>query len=138
MRPLRTLLPALGLLLLLSVPALAAIGIDPDLRPEYAPGSRAEIANPDATPETKYGTSAVSLVIADIALVLIQISGVIAIYFIVNSGLTYVKAFGREEELGKAKKGLIWALVGLVVIISAYAIVQNIIRITLTVDESQL
>lgn len=137
MHLLRTLLPTLGLLLLFSVPALAAIGIDPNLRPEYAPGSRAEI-DPDADIEAKYGTSAVSLVIADIALVLIQISGVIAIYFIATNALTYVKSFGREEELGKAKKGLTWALVGLVVIISAYAIVQNIIRITLTVDESQL
>lgn len=138
MRPLRTLIPALGLLLLLSVPALAAIGIDPDLRPEYAPGSRGEIANSDGTPDFKYGTSAVSLVIADIALVLIQISGVIAIYFIATNALTYVKSFGRDEELQKAKKGIIWALVGLVAIISAYAIVQNVIRITLTVDESQL
>lgn len=138
MRFLSTLLPALGLLLLLSVPALAAIGIDPDLRPEYAPGSRLEIQTPDADVQDKYGTRAVSMIIADIALVLIQISGVIAIYFIVNSGLTYVKAFGRDEELQKAKKSMIWALVGLIVIISAYAIVQNVIRITLTVDESQL
>ena len=141
----RTLLFTLGLLAMLSVhaiaaasPTLGAIGINPDLRPGYAPGSRGEMANPGANIEDKYGTQAVSQIIGDIALVFIQISGVIAIYFIVTSGLTYVKAFGREEELGKAKKGLIWSIVGLVVIISAYAIVQNVLRITLTVDESAI
>ena len=72
------------------------------------------------------------------AVVLIQISGVIAIYFIVTNALTYVKSFGRDEELEKAKKGLIWAIAGLVIIIMSYAIVQNVLKITSSVDSSQV
>ena len=127
-----------GLWITQVAPALAAVGIDPSLRPDYAAQGRTELASPTADAEAKYGTQAVNLIIGDVAVVLIQISGVIAIYFIVTNALTYVKSFGRDEELEKAKKGLIWAIAGLVIIIMSYAIVQNVLKITSSVDSSQV
>lgn len=130
-------LALLSLLLLGQIaPVWAAVGIDPNLRPDYAAQGRTELADPNADPEDKYGTTAVNLFIGDVAVVLIQMAGVVAIYFIVSNALTYVKSFGRDEELQKAKKGLIWAIVGLIIIIVSYAIVQNVLKITLSVDES--
>lgn len=125
-----------GLLLFHLMPAFAAVGIDPSLRPDYSAQGRVETATPNASPQDKYGTNAINLIIGDIAVVIIQISGVLAIYMIATNALFYVKSFGRDEEIQKAKKGLIWAIVGLIIIIVSYAIVQNVLEITLSVDES--
>jgi len=127
-----------SLLLAQAMPALAAVGIDPSLRPDYAAQGRTELNSATADADVKFGTKAINLIIGDIAVVLIQISGVLAIYFIVTNALTYVKSFGQDEEIQKAKKGLTWSIAGLVIIIVSYAIVQNIIKITLSVDESQV
>ena len=42
----------------------------------------------------------------------------------VYAGFLYVTAYGNEEQLGKAKKILIWSVVGLVLVILSYTIVQ--------------
>lgn len=113
----------------------AQVGIDPELRPEYSPQGWNEVYGGEMTDAEKYGPTAVSYILADIIVVMLQLAGVLAIYFIVTSGFNYVKAFGRDEEIQKAKKGLTWAIVGLLVVILSYAIVQNIIKIVLTVDQ---
>ena len=41
---------------------------------------------------------------------------------------------GLRKEIQKAKKGLTWAIIGLLVVLMSYAIVQNILKITLSVD----
>lgn len=122
--------------LLMPASAQAAVSIDGDLRPDYAPQGYSELFDPTSSAENKYGTTAINYVVADIAVVLLQVAGTLSIYFIVTSGFNYIKAFGREEELQGAKKGLTWAIVGLIVVILSYTIVQNIIRITLTVDQA--
>lgn len=119
-----------GLVLTQIAPTFAAVGIDPSLKPDFA----AETRDPTASADVQFGTTGVNLIIGDIAIVLIQISGVLAIYFIVTNALTYVKSFGRDEEIQKAKKGLIWSIAGLVIIMVSYAIVQNVIKITLLTD----
>jgi hypothetical protein len=43
---------------------------------------------------------------------------------IVVAGFMYVTAFGNDEQMGKAKKILIWSIVGLLLVIASYAIVQ--------------
>ncbi|MBU0727504.1 pilin [Patescibacteria group bacterium] len=42
----------------------------------------------------------------------------------VVAGFFYVTAYGNQEQLDKAKKILIWSIVGLVLVISAFTIVQ--------------
>lgn len=111
----------------------AALSIPTDLHPEYAPEGWSEINNPTGTAEDKFGSDAVNWVIADIIVVLLQLAGVLAIFFIIYSGFKYVKAFGQEEEIQAAKKGLTWAILGLCLVILSYAIVQAVIRITLSV-----
>jgi hypothetical protein len=123
-----------GLLFTQVAPTFAAVTIDQSLKPDFA----AETRDPTASAEARFGTTGVNLIIGDIAVVLIQISGVLAIYFIVSNGLTYVKSFGRDEEIQQAKKGIIWSIAGLVIILTAYAIVQNVIKITLDTDVSEV
>lgn len=42
----------------------------------------------------------------------------------VVAGFFYVTAYGADEQLQKAKKILIWSVVGLILVITSYAIVQ--------------
>jgi len=42
----------------------------------------------------------------------------------VVAGFFYVTAYGNEEQLGKAKKILIWSAVGLILVIASYSIIQ--------------
>lgn len=52
---------------------------------------------------------------------------IIAIIAIIYAGFLYLTAFGNEEQTGKAKKIIIWVVVGIVIIISAYALVNTVI-----------
>lgn len=50
--------------------------------------------------------------------------GVVAVIVIIVSGFTYVTSNGNKEQVTKAKNTLTYAIVGLVVAILAYAIVN--------------
>lgn len=52
-----------------------------------------------------------------------------SVVFIIVGGLQMHLAFGNEEDIGKAKKTLIWAIAGLVIAILSVAIVQIITNI---------
>ena len=45
---------------------------------------------------------------------------------LVVAGFFYVTAFGNDEQLQKAKKILIWSVIGLILVIMSYTIVQLI------------
>lgn len=117
----------------------AAVAIDSSLRPDYAPQGYSEVYNSTGKPQDAlFDDRSITYIIADIAVVLIQMAGILAIFFLIVSGFNYIKAFGADEEIQKAKKGMTWALIGLIVVIMSYAIVQNVIRISLSVDPSAI
>lgn len=114
--------------------AHAATTIDPSLRPPDAPQGFSELNQSDLPSSHQFSDLSITYIIADIAVALLQISGILAIFFIIMSGFNYVKSFGQEEEIQKAKKGLIWSILGFLLVILSYAIVQNVIKITLSVE----
>jgi hypothetical protein len=118
--------------------AHAAFAIDDNLRPGDAPQGYIEVYQENSDASLNFSDASITYIIADIAVVLIQMAGILAIFFLIMSGFNYIKAFGQEEEIQKAKKGLTWALIGLVVVIMSYAIVQNVLRITLSVDPAEI
>jgi len=54
----------------------------------------------------------------------------VAILFMVLNGARLTFAFGNSEALGKARKGLMWAAAGLVLIIFAYIVTKTVIALT--------
>lgn len=56
------------------------------------------------------------------------ISAAIAVLVIVISALNMTKSDGNPEEISKAKKGIIYALVGLLIVLSAETIVYFVMR----------
>jgi cytochrome bd-type quinol oxidase subunit 2 len=54
--------------------------------------------------------------------------GLIAVIMIIYGGITYVTAAGNEEKVGKAKKIIMYAIVGIVIVLISFALVNTVIR----------
>lgn len=53
---------------------------------------------------------------------IVAVAGTVFIIMLVVGGIRYLSSAGNEEEVGKAKKLLIDAIVGLIITLAAYAI----------------
>jgi len=59
--------------------------------------------------------------------------GVIALVMFIYGGLTWMLASGNEEKIGSAKKTVIWAALGLVMVFASY-LITNLVITTLAQD----
>jgi len=62
--------------------------------------------------------------------------GFIAVAMIIYGGFLYVTSAGNEDSTGKAKKILIYAVVGIIIILLSFAIVNTVISGAGTGDET--
>jgi len=60
--------------------------------------------------------------------VFLWIAGVLAVVMIIYAGLTMMMSAGDSSKYEKAKKTLIYAVVGLIVVILSYLIVRFVVR----------
>lgn len=72
-------------------------------------------------------SDSLTTVIKNIINTLLFITGSIAVIIIIISGLRFVTANGDSASVSKAKNSIIYSLIGLVVAVSAYAIVNFIL-----------
>lgn len=75
------------------------------------------------------GGYGVTVLIPFITQVSIGFTGVLSLLSIIYGGILYVSTFADETQVGKAKKILLWGLVGLALSIFAYAIVAVLLKI---------
>lgn len=54
--------------------------------------------------------------------------GLIAVLIIIYSGVLYVTAAGQDEQVGKAKKAIAYAAIGLLIILGSFAFVNTIVE----------
>ncbi len=66
-------------------------------------------------------------VVANIIRIFLGLLGVIAVVLMIYAGFIWMTAGGNEEKIGESKKILVNATIGLVIILSAYAIVSFVI-----------
>lgn len=69
----------------------------------------------------------VGLNLQNIINILLYISGIIAVIYIVIAGFRYITSNGDSSSISKAKNNIMYALIGLVVAIMAYAIVNFVL-----------
>ena len=118
------------------------VAIDPLLRPGTLPTSTGQESVTKGDEDTRkrrealnYSVSATrSLLLSKITNVLLSIAGVIAIFAILNNAF-YIIASGGGEAIDARKKGLMWAIIGLILIILSYSIIRFIISIPLGAGE---
>lgn len=63
--------------------------------------------------------------------VLLFFAGIIAVLFIIIGGFWYITAQGNDEQAEKGRKALVNAIIGVVVVIMAYVII-NVVQNTVT------
>jgi hypothetical protein len=109
---------------LIPLTCLAQVKMDPDLRPEYATSiTPQDNANP---------ATVVNIILQLIAGSLIYAAGPIAVFMIALSGVNYITSHGDQNKMEEAKKTLMWAVIGLGVILISFALVSHLIRISTT------
>ena len=116
--------------------SFAAIQLNDDLRPDNLPTfdiiDEEDTPDPE-NPETR-ATFTLILFVGNLVSQVLVFAGAVSMIFIIVAGINYVFAFGKDERIGNAKRGIYWALMGLITIIMSYAIVQGIVRIALLLD----
>jgi TRAP-type C4-dicarboxylate transport system permease small subunit len=55
--------------------------------------------------------------------------GLIAVIMIIYGGFTYVTAAGKQEAVDSAKKTILYAIVGIVIILLSFAIVNTVLGV---------
>lgn len=107
---------SLGLISLLIVPALASAAgtIDPGF---------GYIAN-----NIGMGTQDIRVTIANIIRVAMGLLGIVAVLIILMGGFKYMTAMGEEDKVKTAKKLITSGIIGLVIVLTAYAIATFVIN----------
>jgi hypothetical protein len=86
--------------------------------PVIAPiGSAAQTSNAD------FGASLVTIANNALTLVLL-FAGIIAVFYVIYAGFQYLTAGGDGEKVKKARAGIVNAVIGIVVIVSAFLIIR--------------
>lgn len=60
---------------------------------------------------------------------LFMIAGFLAMVFIIYSGITWITSRGEPEKLSRAKARMTFAVIGLVIVLSAFFIVSVVLKI---------
>ena len=62
----------------------------------------------------------------------VSLTGGLSLLFVIISGVQILTSYNNEERLGAAKKTLTWAILGFIISILSYGIVQIIVSINLS------
>lgn len=72
----------------------------------------------------KFDLTKIGDALGEVTNIMFGLAGTVALIFLLWGGILYLTAGGSSEQAGKAKSTLTWAIIGLIVVIAAYAIVK--------------
>lgn len=67
-------------------------------------------------------------IISKIANIIAAVAGIVAVVFIMVNGFTFMTSTGDSAKLSKAREGLIYAAIGLVIVVLSRTIIALILR----------
>lgn len=76
-----------------------------------------------------FGTGDLKTLVSSILRNVMGITGIIAVLMLVYNGFRYATSRGDEHQVSSAKKGIYWALIGLIIILFAYVIIAAIAKL---------
>ena len=114
--------------------ALRGVEIEPEDHPVNLPG--AGILEGESSDVVYLRTSKwmgkpfiITYYIQKIATALTGLAAAVAVLFIVQNSFNLLTAAGGSEVITTSKKGLMWSVIGLVVIMGAYIVVKTVISL---------
>lgn len=112
----------------------AVIQLDPTFKPDNLPGS-AEIQTAlDPNHPESQATQTIIVYVGTLLSRALVFAGTLTIVFLILAGADYILAFGKDERIERGKRAMFWAVMGLVVIMASYAIVQAVVQVVTKVD----
>jgi len=63
---------------------------------------------------------------------ILALAGLLSVFAVAYSGYIYISSLGNEEKAEKAKKNLTWSIIGILIIVFLYAILQLVSQIITT------
>ena len=110
-------------LMALALAAFSLFGIDP---------AHAQLIQPDDAPQNVTdatgGATSFRTLAKQIINFFLYFLGFVATIMIIYGGVLYVTSAGNEDNTGKAKKILLYAILGIVVILVSFAIVNTVLQ----------
>ena len=82
------------------------------------------IITPIVTPPSRFDATGLEGIILGIIGWLSILAGALAVMAVVYSGIMYITAGGDSAKAEKAKNNLVWAIIGVVITVLAYVIIQ--------------
>lgn len=122
-----------------AAPAYAAVTIPSNYHPAGLPtisGDSAEAEELIGLVDENQAETARLKLTQRIVNFIMGLAGIVAVYFIMNSAFNLIIAGGSEDKITQHKKGLMWAVLGLIFIIFAYTIIRFIITLSYTAEEA--
>ncbi len=110
--------------------AKVAIGVGATLVPTIAARAldvNSTFGNIAFGAQTGLGTKDIRATIAGLISVIMGFLGIVAVIIILLGGFMWMTAGGNEEKVGKAKKLIVSGIIGLVIVLSAYAIATFVV-----------
>ncbi|PIR96864.1 MAG: hypothetical protein COT91_04345 [Candidatus Doudnabacteria bacterium CG10_big_fil_rev_8_21_14_0_10_41_10] len=114
----RNLLLGFCLAMVIAVALLPSTALAIDLEPVKSLADRFKLA--------KYQTF--SEIFTAILKALLSLAFIVAIIFVVLAGYSMVVSRGNEEKVTKAKQSLLWAVIGMIVIVASWIIISIVVE----------
>jgi hypothetical protein len=89
-----------------------------------SPSSGGTVKLADVSP---VGETDVPTIIGNVIKAVLGIIGAVALFMFVYGGILLLSSGGRQDQIKKGKDVLIWAIIGIAVILASYALVEFII-----------
>lgn len=105
-------LMSVALMLVSAIPSAFAFGLDPGLNP--------------VAEETGGETELLDLVLRIINFFL-GFLGILAVIMVIYGGIRYVTSAGNDEGVGAAKKIILYSVVGLIIVLLSFVIINTVI-----------
>ena len=83
--------------------------------------------NPDVISVATGGETSLRSIVLTILNFFLAFLGLVAVIMVIYGGVLYVTSAGNEENVGKAKKILMYAVVGIVIILLSFALINTIL-----------
>lgn len=104
------------------------LAVPTDALPEAKVGGSNDVLGINYGGATGLGSKDVRTTIASIINVALGLLGIVAVVIILIGGFEWMTAGGNEEKTGEARNRIFAGIIGLAIILSAYAIAQFVIK----------
>lgn len=120
----------LGIVFLSLVISFAVVAHASYTIPEiYRPKNIPTISGSGNEPAEAYSVKGAQLFIGNIISIILILAGSLSIYEIITNGWWLIASGGKQETIDARKKGLTWAILGLVFTLLSYIIVKFLIEL---------